>query len=174
MPGRRGTSYASCGQLSLPIDGQSEEYVAGHAAGASVAGVDQYQPAGNRWPWTVERSAARRDLVDGLVGADAVEIPDHFTVGRRVRAQVSIDRSREHDTGNRAHGRGLRRAAPFAVAASGRRRVPDALAGLELERKQTAALSGIGIRTQAVRNIGADDVRQGDVDVVAVGGGAPL
>src|SRR5258705_5216767 len=87
---------------------------------------------------------------------------------------MSVDRAREHETGDCADSRRLRGAAARSLAARWRLFEPDLLAVVESKREDAAARFRIGIGHRAVRDRNASEVGKRDVDIGLIGGGAPL
>ena len=105
------------------------------------------------------------DAVDASVRPTRVEVPQDRAVGRRIGAHVAVDRSGEHHAGDRADRGRLRRAAARPIAASGRRRIPDALAGVERAARTCRRPASDRRRWRAVGQHDPADVRQRHVDV---------
>ena len=115
----------------------------------------------------------------GAVVAHGIEVPQQSPVGRRERAQMAVDRAREHGVRRRGHRARLRRAAARARRRARRaRREPDAVAVRNVERREAAALDGVELRgadrRRAAHVLQAHDVRDCRIDVAAVARGAPL
>src|SRR6185295_13803391 len=88
---------------------------------------------------------------------------------------MTVDRSRESDTRDRADGRGLRRTAAFVRAAGVRwRRVPHLFTGVETQREHAAAFFRIRDGRLTVRYVDASEIRKCDIDVGSVGCRSPL
>src|SRR5207249_9615916 len=105
------------------------------------------------------------DVIHGLELTSRVEVPDDGAVGGRIRPEVAIHRPGEHDTWNHRCRRRLRAGAAAAgVALQLRRgRMPDLLAGAELEREEAAGL----VRRR-------EDIRHRNIRCLVVGRGAPF
>jgi len=116
--------------------------VTGPADEAGVAEQHVHRIVRNDGPGPVERRAAAFDTVDGLERAVRVERPDDLAVVGRVGPQPAVGRTREHGARHGRDGRGLRLAAgPGRLAQQRlRRRVPDPLAGPDVERVDAAGL----------------------------------
>src|SRR5690606_19751187 len=117
----------------------------------------------NDGPGAVERRAAPFDAVDGLVLTVRVEGPNHLAGIGRVRTQAAIGGTREDGPRDRRDGRRLRRAASRARRRAEqrlRRRIPESLAGANIDRVQAAGL---------LVEVAAD----GDIHPIAFDGAAP-
>src|SRR5581483_5875249 len=137
---------------SLYVEG--EQHVPRARPERAVPGADVQHAAGDDGRGTVERSAVRLHVVDGVELAVRVERPHDRSIGRRERADRAVHRSGEHDAGDGRDRRRLRAVAPASLLAArerGGRREPRALAGREVDRMQPAGIRTVRVGDGKVR-----------------------
>src|SRR5262249_41207172 len=81
----------------FPVHREREQHVARHEADRAVARVDEDHAAGDGGPRTVDRAAARRDVIDRVVLVDRIHVEQHLAVAAVVRSEVTIETSGEDD-----------------------------------------------------------------------------
>ena len=94
---------------SLPIHREGEQNIPRHSI-VDVSRIDDEHPAGDSRPAHIHRAASRGNLVDSLVIADCIEVPNDISIRGGVGAQVPVDGSRESHAGNSADGGEIGRA----------------------------------------------------------------
>src|ERR1035438_3113375 len=156
--------HSWCTRGSFRIHRKCQQHIPRHFPELPITGVHVQRPAHHRWPGTVERAALGLHSVHGLIFHGGVHVPDDAAIGGRVGAQVAVQRAREDYSRNQRHGRRLRGAAS-RLAATRRRRGPDALSGGQLQREHPARL---------VEVLGGIVVRDSHVDILAIRRVAPL
>ena len=186
---RRFAPERSCsavrGEASLALSTREcEQHVAGRVSGKQVSGVHIHRPIDDDGARPVERSALGLDAVDRVVLPQRVGVPDDPAVLGVVRPQVAVESAGKDDPRDDRGGCRLGWAASGRVSTARMRRVPRDLPGFQIQGIQPSARLGIQHQRYAeqrrppaftARRRSRDlHIRNRRIDVVAVGGDAPL
>src|SRR6516165_6880935 len=79
---------------------KSEQHVSGSSNEAAVTGSDVENSVHNNRAWTIHRTAVRLHAIDRIEWPIRIEFPQHRSIFCRVRANASIGRSGENNSGN--------------------------------------------------------------------------
>src|SRR5688572_5368311 len=90
-PPRSGIRLPPRSDSLLAVNREGEEDIPRRTTCCGIAGVEDDQAAANRRPGAIDRSAAALEYVHGVVGAEAVEVPDDRSVPGRIGAHVAVN-----------------------------------------------------------------------------------